>query len=62
MSGEHESPEVFVALPVGTLRLLVGSILVAVIVMMAMLALEVVILLKVTDLIDVVEKLVPPGL
>jgi hypothetical protein len=48
-----------VALPVGTLRLLVGGIVLAVVVMLAMLAFEIVILLQVFDLIDLVEKLVP---
>jgi hypothetical protein len=47
------------ALPVGTLRLLVGGIVLAVVVMLAMLAFEIVILFKVFDLIDLVEKLVP---
>ena len=50
-----------VALPVGTLRLLVGAILLAVIVMFAMLAVEVVILVKVFDLIDLVRALSPAG-
>jgi hypothetical protein len=48
-----------VALPLGTLRLLVGGIVLAVVVMLAMLAFEIVILLQVFDLIDLVEKLVP---
>lgn len=48
-----------VALPVGTLRLLVGAIVLAVAVMLAMLAIEVVILFKVFDLIDLVEQIVP---
>jgi hypothetical protein len=61
MSGEHESAQVFVVLPATTARLLVGGVAVAVVVMMAMLALEVVILFQVFDLIDLVEKLVPPG-
>ncbi len=51
-----------VALPATTLRLLVGSIIVAVMVMTAMLALEVVILVQVFELNDLVGKLVPPGL
>jgi hypothetical protein len=50
-----------VALPVGTLRLLVGAVLLAVIVMFAMLAIEVVILVKVFDLVDLVRALSPAG-
>jgi len=50
-----------VALPVGTLRLLVGSIVLAVLVMLAVLAFEIVILFQVFDLIDLVEKMVPAG-
>jgi hypothetical protein len=60
MTNEHEPVEVMVALPVGTLRLLVGSMLLAVLVMLAMLAFEIVILFKVFDLIDVVEQRLPP--
>ena len=59
MTTEQEPAAVMVALPVGTLRLLVGSIVGAVLVMVAMLALELVILFQVMDLIDLVEKLVP---
>jgi len=59
MTTEPELAEVMVALPVGTLRLLVGGIILAVLVMFAMLAFEIVILFKVFDLIDLVEKLVP---
>ena len=59
MTTEPEPAEIMVALPVGTLRLLVGSIVLAVLVMFAMLAFEIVILFKVFDLIDLVEKLVP---
>jgi len=59
MTREPEPAEVMVALPVGTLRLLVGGIVLAVVVMLAMLAFEIVILLQVFDLIDLVEKLVP---
>ena len=58
MTGER-GPATMVALPVGTLRLLVGSIALAVLVMVAMLAFEIVILFQVFDLIDLVEKLVP---
>jgi hypothetical protein len=59
MTTEPEPAEVMVALPVGTLRLLVGGIVLAVVVMLAMLAFEIVILFKVFDLIDLVGKLVP---
>jgi hypothetical protein len=59
MTRESESAEVMVALPLGTLRLLVGGIVLAVVVMIAMLAFEIVILYQVFDLIDLVEKLVP---
>jgi hypothetical protein len=59
MTTEPKPAEVMVALPVGTLRLLVGGIILAVLVMLAMLAFEIVILFKVFDLIDLVEKLVP---
>jgi hypothetical protein len=58
---ERESTETMAALPVGTLRLMVGGIIVAVLVMLAMLAVEIVILFQVFDLIDVVEKLVIPA-
>jgi hypothetical protein len=59
MTTEPEPAEVMVALPVGTLRLLVGSIVLAVLVILAMLAFEIVILFQVFDLIDLVEKMVP---
>ena len=61
MTIEPEPAEVMVALPLGTLRLLVGSIIFAVLVMLAMLAFEIVILFQVFDLIDLVEKMVPAG-
>jgi len=61
MTRQSKPAEVMVALPVGTLRLLVGGIVLAVVVMLAMLAFEIVILLQVFDLIDLVEKLVPAG-
>ena len=61
MTTEPEPAEVMVALPAGTLRLLVGSIVLAVLVMLAMLAFEIVILFQVVDLIDLVEKMVPAG-
>jgi hypothetical protein len=60
MTTEPKPAEVMVALPAGTLRLLVGSIVLAVLVMLAMLAFEIVILFKVFDLIDVVEQRLPP--
>jgi hypothetical protein len=59
MTTEPKPAEVMVALPVGTLRLLVGSIVLAVLVMLAMLAFEIVILFQVFDLIDVVEQRLP---
>lgn len=59
---EPEPREVFVALPVATLRLLVGSIVAAVAITTAMLALEIVIVFQVFELNDMVAKLVPPGL
>ena len=61
MTTESEPVQVMVALPLGTLRLLVGSIIFAVLVMLAMLAFEIVILFQVFDLIDLVEKMVPAG-
>jgi hypothetical protein len=59
MTSEQEPAEVMVALPLGTLRLLVGSIILTILVMLAMLAFEIVILFQVLDLIDLVEKMVP---
>ena len=59
MAKQSGPAEVMVALPAGTLRLLVGGIVLAVVVMVAMLAFEIVILLQVFDLIDLVEELVP---
>ena len=59
MTSEPEPAEVMVALPLGTLRLLVGSIGLAILVMLAMLAFEIVILFQVLDLIDLVKKMVP---
>jgi hypothetical protein len=59
MTSEQEPAEVMVALPLGTLRLLVGSIILTILVMLAMLAFEIVILFQVFDLIDLVEKMVP---
>jgi hypothetical protein len=59
MTTEPKPAEVMVALPVGTLRLLVGGIVLAVLVMLSMLAFEIVILFQVFHLIDLVEKLVP---
>jgi len=61
MTTESEPVQVMVALPLGTLRLLVGSMVLAVLVMLAMLAFEIVILYQVFDLIDLVEKMVPAG-
>lgn len=51
----------YVALPGTTLRWLVGAVAAAVAIMLAMLAVEIVILLRVFELLDLVERLVPPG-
>ncbi len=59
MSTERQAEAHAVALPVATLRLIVGALVLAVVVMSAILALEVVILLQVFDLVDLVEQLVP---
>ena len=59
MTTEPEPVEVVVALPLGTLRLLVGSMILVILILFAMLALEIVILFQVFDLIDLVEKMVP---
>ena len=61
MTSEPEPAEVMVALPLGTLRLLVGSMVLTILVMLAMLAFEILILYQVFDLIDLVEKMVPVG-
>jgi len=61
MTTEPEPAQVMVALPLGTLRLLVGCIVLAILVMLAMLAFEIVILFQVFDVIDLVEKMVPTG-
>jgi hypothetical protein len=61
MTAERGPAENMVALPVRTLRLLVGGVVVAVLVMLAMLAIEVVILFQVFDLIDLIERLVGPA-
>ena len=59
MSTEGQTETQTVALPVATLRLLVGGIFLAVVVMFAMLAVEVVILFQVFDLVDLIEQIVP---
>ncbi len=59
MSTERQAETHAVALPVTTLRLLVGALFLAVVVMFAMLVIEVVILLEVFDLVDLVERLAP---
>jgi len=61
MTTQPEPVEVVVALPLGTLRLLVGSMILVILILFAMLALEIVILFQVFDLIDLVEKMVPAG-
>lgn len=53
-------PEV-VAIPTSTLRLMVAGIGLAVLIMCAMLGVEIVILLRVFDLLDLVRRLVPPA-
>ncbi len=59
MSTERQAETQTVALPVATLRLLVGALFLAVVIMFAMLAIEVVILFQVFDLVDLVERLAP---
>lgn len=54
-------PTTYVALPATTLRWLVGAVGAAVVIMIAMLAVEIVILLGVFELLDLVERLAPPG-
>ncbi len=61
MTTEHEPAQVMVALPLGTLRLLVGSIIVAILVMLPILAFEIVILLQVFHIVDLLERLAPAG-
>ena len=61
MTAERKPTSDMVALPVATLRLLVGAVVFAVLVMLAMLSVEIVILLQVFDLIDLIEQLVPPA-
>lgn len=48
-----------VAIPAPAVWLMLGTVWVAILVMSAMLALEIVILIQVFDLIDLIEKLVP---
>jgi hypothetical protein len=59
MTTEREPAQVMVALPLGMLRLLMGSMILVILIMLAMLALEIVILSQVFDLVDLIEKLVP---
>jgi hypothetical protein len=59
MTTEREPAEVTVALPLGTLRLLVGSIIVAIILMLPILAFEIVILFQIFHITDLLERLVP---
>lgn len=60
MTAEPKPTVDMVALPVATLRLLVGAVIFAVLIMLAMLSVEIVILLQVFDLIDLIQQLVPP--
>ena len=59
MTTEPEPAEVMVGMPVATLRLMVGGIIVVILLMLAILAFEILILFRVLDLIDLVEKVVP---
>ncbi len=61
MSTEGQTETQTVALPVTTLRLLVGALFLAVVIMFAMLAVEVVILFQVFDVVDLIEQIVPPA-
>ncbi len=54
------SPDV-VAVPMSVLRLMVAGIFVAVLVMLAMLGVEIVILLRVFDMLDLIRRLAPPA-
>lgn len=58
MNGGGRDPGV-VGVPVATLRLMVAGMVIAVLVMLAMLGVEVVILLKVFDVLDLLHKLAP---
>jgi hypothetical protein len=59
MTTEPEPAQVMVALPLGMLRLLMGSMILVILIMFAMLAVEIVILAQVFDMVDLIEKLVP---
>jgi len=59
MTTEPEPVQVMVALPLGMLRLLMGSMILVILIMFAMLAIEIFILAQVFDLVDLIEKLVP---
>jgi hypothetical protein len=59
MTTEPEPVEVVVALPLGTLRLLTGSIIVAIVLMLFILAFEIVILFRVSDILDLLERVLP---
>ena len=50
-----------VALPASMLRLMMAGIFVAVVVMLAMLVVEIVILLRVFDMLDLIRRLAPPA-
>ncbi|MCL6641602.1 MAG: hypothetical protein K6T92_09565 [Candidatus Rokubacteria bacterium] len=56
-----ETEPTYVALPLSTLRWLLAGVGAAVAIMLAMLAVEIVILLRVFELLDLVERLAPPG-
>ncbi len=50
-----------VALPAVTLWMLTGGVALAVVIMLAMLVVEIIILVRVYDLLDLIHRLVPPG-
>ena len=60
-SGPTDSPGSAVAIPATAVWLLLGTVWVAILVMIAMLALEIVILFQVFELLDLIDKLVPGG-
>jgi hypothetical protein len=59
MTTEPEPVEVVVALPLGTLRLLTGSIIVVIVLMLFILAIEIIILFRVSDILDLLERVLP---
>jgi hypothetical protein len=57
-SGPTDPPETLVAIPAPAVLLLLGTVWVAILMMMAMLALEIVILIQVFEVVDLLDKLV----